>query len=71
MILTDYNDVSQMPLVIWELRWILYFTVITILQFLVYQFLWKNNKVLKIGALLMSITIVVAPLRIIDFQKLS
>ncbi len=68
VVLTDYNDVSLRPLIFWELKWILYFTAITILQFLVYQLLWKNSKVLKILALLISAIIVIGPLCIINFQ---
>ena len=71
IVFTYYGDGSWMSLVPWELKWILYFTAITILQFLAYQLLWKKSKALKALALLISIIIVVAPLYILDFQKLT
>lgn len=67
IVFTYYGDGSWMSLVPWELKWILYFTAITVLQFLSYQLLWKKSKALKALALLISIIIVVAPLYLIDF----
>lgn len=71
MVISDFNVETQRSLVIWESRWILYFTVITISQLLVYQLLWKNSKALKMLAVFISAIIVAGPLCIIDFQKLS
>ncbi len=71
MVFTDFNDKSIIDIILWELKWILYFTLITTLQFLAYQILWKNNKIFKTLALLVSVIIVVGPLCVIDFQKLS
>lgn len=67
IVFTYYGDGSWMSLVPWELKWILYFTAITVLQFLSYQLLWKKSKALKALTLLMSIIIVVAPLYLIVF----
>ena len=36
MVFTDFNDKSMIDIVLWELKWILYFTLITIFQFLAY-----------------------------------
>ena len=33
MVFTDFNDKSMIDIVLWELKWILYFTLITIFQF--------------------------------------
>ena len=71
MVISDFNVETQRSLVIWESRWILYFTVIMILQLLVYQLLWKNTKALKMLAVFINVIIVVGPLCIVDFQKLS
>lgn len=71
IVLSDSNVETQRALSILETKWVLYFTVITILQFLAYQILWKNNKIFKTLALLVSVIIVVGPLCVIDFQKLS
>ena len=68
IVFTYYGDGSWMSIVSWELKWILYFTAITILQFLTYQLLWKKSKALKALTLLISIIIVVVPLFIFDFQ---
>ena len=68
IVFTYYGDGSWMSIVSRELKWILYFTAITILQFLTYQLLWKKSKALKALTLLISIIIVVVPLFIFDFQ---
>ena len=70
IVFTYYGDGSWMSLVPWELKWILYFTVITILQFLAYQLLWKKSKAFKALTLLISIIIVVALLYIFGLQKM-
>ena len=67
IVFTYYGDGSWISLVPWELKWILYFTAITVLQFLAYQLLWKKSKALRALALLISIIIVVAPVYLIDF----
>ncbi len=68
IVFTYYGDGSWMSLVPWELKWILYFTVITVLQFAAYRLLWKKNKTHKTLALALCVIIVVAPLLCIDFS---
>ncbi len=70
IVFTYYGDGSWMSLVPWGLKWILYFTTITILQFLAYQLLWKKSKAYKALTLLISIIIVVALLYIFGLQKM-
>lgn len=48
--------------------WILYFTINMILQFMVYHYLWKGNKVLKAVTLLVSIAIAGIPLYLCNFE---
>ena len=55
MVFTDFNDKSMIDIVLWELKWILYFTLITIFQFLAYWVLWKKCKVYKVLTLLVSV----------------
>lgn len=68
LVFTYDSDGSMMSIILWELKWILYFTDITIFQFFIYQMLWKNSKALKGLALLMNAIIVAVPLCIFDFQ---
>ncbi len=68
LVFTYDSDGSMMSIILWELKWILYFTAITIFQFFIYQMLWKNSKALKGLALLMNAIIVAVPLCIFDFQ---
>ena len=70
MVFTDFNDKSMIDIVLWELKWILYFTLITIFQFLAYWLLWKKSKVYKVLTLLVSVIIVVALLYIFGLQKM-
>ena len=63
-----FGDGSWMSLVPWELKWIIFFTTVTVLQFLAYQLLWKKSIALKALTLLISIIIAVVPLFIFDFQ---
>ena len=68
IVFTYYGDGSWMSLVPWELKWIIFFTTVTVLQFLAYQLLWKKSIALKALTLLISIIIAVVPLFIFDFQ---
>ena len=34
MVFTDFNDKSMIDIVLWELKWILYFSLITIFQYI-------------------------------------
>lgn len=70
MVFTDFNDKSMKDVVLWELKWILYFTLITVFQFLAYWLLWKKSKVYKVLTLLVSVIIVVALLYILGLQKM-
>lgn len=67
---TYSGEGSLIDIVLWELQWILYFTVITILQFATYHLLWKNNKVFKALALLLCIIIVAGSLSILIYNNL-
>jgi len=68
IIFTEFDYESIRAIVQWELKWILYFTISTILQFAMYYFFWKKSKILKIMTLLFDIIIVVAPLYIFNFK---
>ncbi len=68
IVFTYFGDGSLIDIVLWELKWILYFTVITVLQFAAYRLLWKKNKTHKTLALALCVIIVVAPLLCIDFS---
>ena len=67
---TYSGDGSLIDIVLWELQWILYFTVITVLQFAAYQLLWKHSKAHKALALLLCIIIVAGSLFILIFNNL-
>ncbi len=70
IVFTDFNDKSMIDIILWELKWILYFTLITTLQFLAYRLLWKSRIIYKVLTMLMSIIIVVALLYILGLQKM-
>ena len=70
MVFTDFNDKSIIDIIQWELKWILYFTLITTLQFIAYRLLWKSSIVYKVLTMLVSIIIVVALLYIFGLQKM-
>ena len=70
IVFTDFNDKSMIDIILWELKWILYFTLITTLQFLAYRLLWKSSIIYKVLTMLMSIIIVVALLYILGLQKM-
>ena len=70
MVFTDFNDKSIIDIILWELKWILYFTLITTLQFIAYRLLWKSSIVYKVLTMLVSIIIVVALLYIFGLQKM-
>ncbi|WP_026492152.1 hypothetical protein [Butyrivibrio sp. XPD2002] len=67
---THFSDESMIDIVLWELKWLLYFSVITILQFVMYQLLWKKSTAYKVIALLLCIIIVVIPFSVLTFQKI-
>lgn len=68
IIFTEFCYESIVNIVQWSLRWMLYFTLSTILQFVIYHFLWKKNRILKIVTLLFSIFIVIVPLYVFNFK---
>lgn len=67
-IFTEFDMKSMIAIAKWGLKWILYFTINMILQFMVYYHLWKGNKVLKVVTLLVSIVIAVVPLYLCSFE---
>ena len=64
---TYSGDGSLIDIVLWELQWILYFTLITVLQFVAYQLLWKHSKAHKALALLLCIIIVAGSLFVLIY----
>lgn len=67
-IVTDFYYESIIAIVKWGLMWIFYFTISTILLFVMYSILWKKNNILKIATLLFSIIIVIVPLYVININ---
>lgn len=67
-IFTEFDMKSMIAIAKWGLKWILYFTINMILQFMDYHYLWKGNKVLKAVTLLVSIAIAGIPLCLCNFE---
>lgn len=55
--LTEFEYEGMISTAKWELVQIFYFTISTIMQFMIYNFLWKKNKVLKVVTILLSAAI--------------
>lgn len=68
IIFTEFDYESIIAITQWGLKWILYFTISTILQFAMYQFFWEKSQIFKIMTLLFNIIIVVVPLYIFTFK---
>lgn len=67
VVFTEFNFQQIIEIVQWELKWIIYFTTCTVLQFIMYYLFWKRNVIYKIGTLLFCVTVVVVPLYVINF----
>lgn len=67
-VFTEFYYKSMIAIAKWGLKWIFYFTINIILQFMVYHYLWKGNKVLKAVTLLVSIAIAGIPLYLCNFE---
>ncbi len=68
VVFTEFNFQQIIEIVQWELKWIIYFTTCTVLQFIMYYLFWKRNVIYKIGTLLFCVTVVVVPLYVINFN---
>lgn len=68
IIFTEFDYESIIAIVQWGLKWILYFTISTILQFAMYYYFWKKSRILKIVTLLFGIIIVIVLLYVFNFK---
>ena len=68
MVFTEFYYESMISIAKWGIKWIFYFTINMILQYMVYYLLWKNNKVLKAVTLLVSVVIAIVPLYMCNFE---
>ena len=68
VVFTEFNFQQIIEIVQWELKWIIYFTTCTVLQFIMYYLFWKRNVIYKIGTLPFCVTVVVVPLYVINFN---
>lgn len=66
MIFTECDYESIKSIITWEMKWILYFSIITVIQFILYYFLWNKSNILKIVTLLFIIIAAISPLCIFD-----
>lgn len=55
--LIEFEYEGMISIAKWELEQIFSFTISTIMQFMIYNFLWKKNKVLKVVTILLSAAI--------------
>ncbi len=67
IIFTEFNYESIIAIAKWGIKWILYFTTSTILQFVMYSILWGENRRLKVVTLLLNILIITVPLCVFNF----
>ncbi len=67
VIFTEFYYESITAIAKWGIKWILYFTISTILQFVMYSILWGENRRLKIVTLLLNILIITVPLCVFNF----
>jgi len=67
VIFTEFYYESIIAIAKWGIKWILYFTISTILQFVMYSILWGENRRLKIVTLLLNILIITVPLCVFNF----
>ncbi len=70
MIFANFDSESIKAIVPLEIKWILYFTAITVLQFATYRLLWESRKTYKVLALFLCAVIVILPFFTLLFKDL-
>jgi len=65
---TMFSYEAIIEFIIWDGKWILYFTISMLSQLMVYHLLWKKNIALKAVSLAFNAIIIIAPLYIFNFE---